>query len=58
MTNVIKSLIWASIIIGAAYSADNLGLSDDAAFGITMALAATAAGTLRAKPCLKLGCGS
>ncbi|WP_432201451.1 hypothetical protein ACRAQ7_04500 [Erythrobacter sp. W53] len=41
-----KALIWASIIIAAAFVANGHGLSDSASFGIIMGLTGAAWGTL------------
>ncbi|WP_379553268.1 hypothetical protein [Qipengyuania sp. DGS5-3] len=41
-----KALIWASIIIAAAFVANGQGLSDSASFGIIMGLTGAAYGSL------------
>ena len=55
MTAVMKSLIWASIIIAIAYVTKEQGMSDNASLGITMGLIGAAVASLGARKSCRLG---
>ncbi|NNC48844.1 MAG: hypothetical protein HKO13_10520 [Sphingomonas sp.] len=46
MTNILKSLVWASIIILLAYAAKDQGMSDNAATGLVFAMVGAATASL------------
>ena len=52
----IKALIWAAIIVGAAWLANAEGLSKGASFGITIGLASAAWGTIQSRNSCGRGC--
>ena len=56
MTNRAKALIWASIIIGAAWLANAEGLSDGASYGLIAGLSGAAWGTLQSRSSCGMGC--
>ena len=57
MTNVLKSLIWASIIILVAWNAKEQGMSDSASMGLTFGLMGAAIASLSTgKGCRTKGC--
>lgn len=57
MKTMLKSLIWASIIISVAYATKQQGMSDSASFGVTMGLVGAALATIMpAKSCRVKGC--
>lgn len=53
MSNRIKALMWASIILGAAFVANSQGLSDGASYGLIAGLTGAAWGTINSRS----GCG-
>ena len=56
MTNMLKSLVWASIIIMVAYTAKDQGMSDSASMGLVFAMVGAAIASLsRGKGCRAKG---
>ena len=57
MQNVMKSLVWAAIIIMVAYTAKDQGMSDNASLGLIMGLVGAATASLATgKGCRAKGC--
>ena len=56
MTNRAKALIWAAIILGAAFVANAQGLSDGAAYGLIAGLSGAAWGTISSRSVCGSGC--
>lgn len=56
MSNLVKALAWASIIIVAAIFSASQGLSDGASFGIIAGLSGAAWGSLQADAGCSRGC--
>jgi hypothetical protein len=56
MTNRAKALIWAAIIIGAAFIANAQGLSDGASYGLIAGLTGAAWGSLHSRNACGAGC--
>lgn len=55
MTNIVKGLLWAGMILSAAYLARSQGLSENEAFGIVTGLSGVAVAALANS---KSRCGS
>ncbi|MBO6609518.1 hypothetical protein [Altererythrobacter sp.] len=51
-----KTLIWAAIIIGAAFVANSQGLSDGASYGLIAGLTGAAWGSIQSRNVCGAGC--
>ena len=56
MTTRVKALIWAAIIIGAAFVANAQGLSDAASYGLIAGLTGAAWGSIHSRSVCGTGC--
>lgn len=56
MSTRAKALIWAAIIIGAAFVANAQGLNDGASYGLIAGLTGAAWGTIHSRSRRGMGC--
>ncbi len=52
----IKALLWAAIIIGAAFVANAQGINDGASYGLIAGLTGAAWGTIHSRSSCGMGC--
>ncbi len=51
-----KALVWAAIILGAAFLANSQGLSDGASFALVTGLTGAAWGSINSRSSCGMGC--
>ena len=56
MTNRAKALVWAAIILAAAFVANVQGLSESASFGLIAGLTGAAWGSIQTRSACRTGC--